>query len=295
VGKDVTELSLPRDDAGAPTKARRSAPTDDPKNFVGSVAKAFSVLHAFGPDLPELTVAEIAARTGQNRGAAFRLAHTLVALGYLDHAPAARRFRLSLKCLELGFAALAANDLPTHARPLLAEMAPQISDSASLGALDRGDVVYLQRVEQTGAQPVSRRPGSRTGAYAAALGHAILAFLPRDAQIAHLEAVPRVKLSERTLVDLDALLARLDEVRVRGFAVSDGENAYGLRTVAAPVLDAEGRPVAGVSLTINAQRMSIDRFVALAAPHAIRIAETLGRASRLSLGAIAVPQAGAAS
>ncbi|QZN98642.1 IclR family transcriptional regulator [Chenggangzhangella methanolivorans] len=261
---------------------------------MGSVAKAFSVLHAFGPDLPELTIAEIAARTVQNRGAAFRLAHTLVALGYLDHMPETRRFRLSLKCLELGFSALAANDLPTHARPLLSDVAPRISDSASLGALDRGDVVYLQRVEAA-AQPVSRRAGSRTGAYAAALGHAILAFLPRDAQIAHLDAAPRVKLSERTLVDLDALIARLDEVRARGFAVSDGENAYGLRTVAAPVLDAGGKPVAGVSLTINAARMSVDDFVALAAPHAIRIAEKLGQASRLSLGAIALPQSGAAS
>lgn len=288
----MTEPTLLSHDAAAgPLEEDRPAsPVDDPKNFVGSVAKAFAVLHAFDPDLPELTIAEIAARAGHNRGAAFRLAHTLVALGYLEHAPATRRFRLSLKCLELGFSALAANDLPTHARPLLAEVAPAISDSASLGALDRGDVVYLQRVEQAGAQPVSRRIGSRTGAYAAALGHAILAFLPRDAQIAHLEAAPRIKLSERTLVDLDALLRRLEEVRVRGFAVSDGENAYGLRTVAAPVLGADGRPVAGVSLTINAERMSVDGFVALAAPHAIRIAEQLGRASRLSLGAIAVGQ-----
>lgn len=263
------------------------APAENPKNFVGSVAKVFAVLNAFGPDLPELTVAEIAARAGLDRGSAFRFAHTLVSLGYLGLAPA-KKFRLTLKCLELGFSALSARDLPAHALPLLREAVPEVSDSGSLGALDRGEVVYLQRVEQPGAQPVSRRPGARTGAYAAALGHAILAHLPRDAQVAHLEAAPRVKLSERTLTDLDALLARLDEVRARGFAVSDGENAYGLRTVAAPVRDASGAPVAGVSLTINAARMSVDDFVALARPHAVRIADELGRASRLSLGAIGV-------
>ena len=270
----------------------RTATVADPKNFVGSVAKTFAVLRAFGPDVAELTGAEIAARADLDRGSAFRFAHTLAALGYLAPVPGTRKFRLTLKCLELGFAALSQRELPFHARPLLAEVVPSISDSASFGALHEGDVVYLARFEQPGAQPVTRRPGSRTGAYAAALGHAILAYLPRDAQIAHLNAVPRVKLSERTLVNLDELTARLGEVRARGFAVSDGENAYGLRTVAAPVFDAEGAPVAGVSLTIRAERTSVQEFVDLAAPHAVRIAGALTDAARLSLGAITIPPAG---
>ncbi|MBM7852456.1 IclR family pca regulon transcriptional regulator [Methylopila capsulata] len=267
-------------------------PADNPKNFVGSVAKVFQVLKAFGPDLPELTIAEAAARSGHDRGTAFRLVHTLASLGYLAAVPGTRKFRLTLKCLELGFSALAARDLPFHALPLLREVVPEVSDSASLGALDRGDVVYLQRVEHPGAQPLSRRPGSRTGAYAAAIGHALLAFLPKDAQIAHLEAAPRVKLSERTVTDLDGLLAKLEDIRRRGFAVSDGENAYGLRTVAAPVFDASGAPVAGVSLTINAARMEVDAFVAAAAPHVLRIAGELSDAARLSLDAIGVAHQG---
>lgn len=272
--------------------ALKDDPTENPKNLVGSVAKAFAVLKAFGPELPELTIAEVAGRSGHDRGTAFRLVHTLSGLGYVAPVPGTRKFRLTLKCLELGFSALAARDLPFHALALLREVVPDVSDSASLGSLDGGDVVYLQRVEQPGAQPLSRRPGSRTGAYAAALGHAILAWLPEDAQIAQLEAVPRVKLSERTVVDLDALLAKLAEIRRRGFAISDGENAYGLRTIAAPVFDAAGAPVAGVSLTVNAARMEIDAFVAHAAPHALRIASELGDAARLSLGAIGVANAG---
>jgi IclR family transcriptional regulator, pca regulon regulatory protein len=101
-----------------------------------------------------------------------------------------------------------------------------------------------------------------------------------------------VKLSERTLIDLDALLARLEEVRARGYAVSDGENAYGLLTVAAPVLDPRGAPCAGVSLTVGAGRMSVEEFAALAAPQAQRVAAELGEGVRLSFGAIGVPGSG---
>ena len=260
---------------------------ENPKNLVQSVAKAFAVLKAFAPDRPELTMAEVAAQTGHDRGTAFRLVHTLVDLGYLRPVPEGRRFRLTLKCLELGYAALSAGDLPTHARPLLRELVPDVADAGSLGVLEKGEVIYVARVE-AGLERlgVVRRPGTRIGAYATALGQAIHAWLPRAAQVAQLESVPRVKLSDRTLIDLDALLARLDEVRARGYAVSDGENAYGLRTVAAPVLDAAGAPAAGVSLTIGSDRLALPDFIALTAPRVCALAEELGTGLRLSFGTI---------
>jgi IclR family pca regulon transcriptional regulator len=283
---------MPEQTAAKPRKARPEQAEDNPKNQVQSVAKAFSVLQAFGRDLPELTIAEVAARAGLDRGTAFRLIHTLVGLGYLRPVPDGRRFRLTLKCLELGFSVLAAGDLPGHATPLLRDLVPGVADAGSLGMLDRGEVIYLARVEaDLSRHGVVRRPGSRIGAYATALGQAIMAWLPPQEQVAHLESGARVKLSERTLTNLDALLARLAEVRAHGYAVSDGENAYGLVTVAAPVLDPQGAPCAGVSLTIGAGRMSSAEFAALAAPQAQRLASELSQAMRLSLGAIGLPEA----
>lgn len=285
-GKDVPEGATSR----SATAGHEESASENPKNQVRSVVKAFSVLKAFGRGLPELTVAEVAARAGVDRGTAFRLIHTLVGLGYLRPVPDGRRFRLTLKCLELGFSALSAGDLPDHAVPLLRELVPGVADAGSLGVLDKGEVIYLARIDAgLERHGVIRRPGSRIGAYATALGQSILAWLPRQEQIAHLESVERVKLSERTLTDLDALLVRLEEVRERGYAVSDGENAYGLVTVAAPVLDQRGAPCAGISLTIGEGRLSSADFAAQAAPQAQRLAAELSEGVRLSLGAIGLP------
>jgi IclR family transcriptional regulator, pca regulon regulatory protein len=269
--------------------AEPQTPSDEnPKNFVASVAKVFAVLKAFDASLPELTVTEVAERANLDRGTAFRLVHTLRQLGYVAAAARPKRYRLTLKCLELGYAPLARASVLRSARPLLQEIVPAVADAASLGMLDGTDVVYVERAEADRRLAVmDRRLGSRTGAYAAALGHAILAELPVEKQREIVMASNRIRLSEKTLIDPDAILARLAEVRQRGYAVSDGENAFGLRTVAAAVLDTDGSPVAGISLTINADRMDIDAFVASAAPHVRRIADALTHAISLSFGAIA--------
>ncbi|WFU69461.1 IclR family transcriptional regulator [Bradyrhizobium sp. CB2312] len=236
-------------------------PKNNPKNYVASVGKAFAVLKSFTSEAFELTLSEIAARADLDRGTAFRLIQTLVELGYIQAVPQSRRFRLGVACLDLGYTVLSHGSLRTIVEPLLRDLVPEVGDAASLGILDGGDVVYLARVGAgLDRHKMDRRPGTRIPAYSAALGHVMLAHLARDEQIARLESRPRLKLSERTLTDLDALLARLDQVKKKGHAVSDGENAYGLRTLATPIFDAQGLVIGGLSVTVDAMRMDMAAF-----------------------------------
>lgn len=269
--------------------AEPAVTASNPKSVVNSVAKAFGVLHAFTPQQPAMTLSEVAAAAGLDRGTTFRLVHTMIMLGYLAEVPG-RKFRLTLKCLDLGFLALSSQDLWAHAQPLLRECVPETADAASVGMLEGADVVFLARADRgLGRYQIDRRPGRRIRAYGAALGHAMLAWLTESRQVEILESAERLKLSERTLTGLDELLARLRQVRAQGYAVSDGENAYGLRTVAVPVLDPVGHPVAGVSLTVESHRMSVEQLTASALPRAAAIATVLSRAVRMAGGAPFVP------
>jgi IclR family transcriptional regulator, pca regulon regulatory protein len=274
------------DSSSGPATRRAGAPADNPKNMVNSVVKAFAVLQAFQPTASVLTVTEVAAAANLDRGTAYRMLTTLRSLGYL-HAVPSKRFRLSLKCLELGFVALTSQDLWEHAMPLLQDCVPGVADAASLGTLEGSDIIYLQRADNGFVRHnVDIRPGRRVQAYGAALGHAILAFLPESTQIQVLEGSERRKLSESTLTELPDLLERLVQVQERGFAISDGENAYGLRTVAAPIFSSARVPIAAVSLTVDAARMTIDQLVERAAPRALSIAEELTRAMADSVDTI---------
>ena len=261
------------------------------KNTVQSLAKGFRVLQAFTPARPELTLAEVARAAGTDNATAFRFLKTLVQLGYLEKVDGTRLFRLTLKCLDLGFNAIARADLRTLARPLLRNLVGAQIEAASIGVPDGPDVVYVERMQAGLARlGIEVRIGSRVPAYSTAIGQAALAWLDRDTQIRLLEARPREQRTPTTLTALDALLVRLDRVRAQGFALSDQENVSGVRVLAAPVLDADGVAIAALSVATPAPAMSLAAFKAAARAPVIAAAASLSRALQAG-GAYAPPRA----
>ncbi|MGC2780895.1 MAG: IclR family transcriptional regulator, partial [Bradyrhizobium sp.] len=231
------------------------------KSVVQSLAKGFQVLTAFTCDEPELVLADVARRTGLDKGTTFRLLNTLVMLGYVERVDDTRRFRLTFKCLDLGFNAIARSELRTQARPILRSLVGEMSEAASLAVLDGSDIVYVERIQAGLVRlGVDVRIGSRAPVYSTAVGHAILALLPQDTQIQVLEAQPRIKRTETTITDLDALLHRLAKVKAAGYALANQENVSGLCVLAAPVVDLDGVPLAAISVAAPTMRITAEAF-----------------------------------
>jgi IclR family pca regulon transcriptional regulator len=265
-----TKVRIPNSAARAPDQAE--------KNLVRSLAKGFAVLHAFTAERDELTLAEVARAAGIDNATAFRFLNTLVMLGYVARVPGTRRFRLTLRCLDLGFNAIARADLRMQARPILRDLVGEVNEAASIGVLDGADVVYIERIQAGIARlGVDVRIGSRVPVYSSAIGRAILAYLPRETQLAVLDARPREKLTEATVTDRDALLAILDRVHDDGIAFSDQETVPGLRVLACPLLDADGVPLGGISVAAPALRMSAEDYLRQAGPPLIAAARALSR------------------
>lgn len=229
------------------------AAVSDEKNIVKSVAKAFAVLQAFGPDSTEMVLADVARAAGLDNAGAFRLLNTLVMLGYVERVPDTRRFRLTFKCLELGFNAIARSDLRSLGRPLLRAIVGERVEAASIGVLDGHEVVYIERI-QAGLErlAVDIRVGNRVPAFSSAIGRAILSRMPAATQRAILEANPPRRLTDRTLIDIDSILAQIAETTRLGYAFSDQETVTGLRVISAPIVDVDGVPVAAISAAASA-------------------------------------------
>jgi len=219
------------------------------KSSVQSLAKGFRVLEAFTADSEEMTLSEIADVADLDAGTTFRMLNTLVDLGYVTRVPDSRRFRLTLKVLDLGFNAVARQDLRTVVRPVLRSLVGELGEAASFGVLDGGDIIYIARMRAGMTRLlVEIRVGTPIPATMSVIGRALLAFLPKDALERTLATAPRQGVLAAPVPSRAKLLPALAEIRERGYVLQESMIAGGLRILAAPVLDRDGLPLGVVSI-----------------------------------------------
>jgi IclR family pca regulon transcriptional regulator len=240
-----------------PARAPATATAAESKNAVQSLAKGFGVLEAFSDGVDEMTLSEIADVAGLDSGTTFRMVNTLVNLGYLARVAGSRRFRLTLKVLDLGFHAIARKDLRGLVRPVLQSLVGEISEAASFGVLEGGDVLYIERVRAGFTRlGVDIRIGTTIPAALSAIGYAILAFLPRDAVEGVLSSPPRHANLAVLPPSRAKLLPILERARHRGYVLQDSLISGGLRILAAPVLNREGYAVGAISVAAPSIRVT---------------------------------------
>ena len=224
-------------------------------DFIQSLERGLSVIRAFDADHSKLSLSEVAVRTGLSRAAARRFLHTLVDLEYMR--AEGSQFSLRPKILELGYAYLSSLSLPEVAMPHLEQLVEQVRESSSVSQLDGDDVVYIARVPTRRIMTVAISVGTRFPAYATSMGRVLLAGKPAEWLDAYLASVTLAPLTPHTIADPAALRAELDRIRVQGWAVVDQELEEGLRSVAAPIRDGEGRAIAAVNVSTHAGRRSV--------------------------------------
>ena len=242
-------------------------------HFVQSLERGLAVIRAFDASAPELTLSDVARLTGLTRAAARRFLLTLVDLGYVR--TDGRRFTLSPRVLELGYAYLSSLSLPEIAEPHLERLVAEVRESSSVSVLDGEDIVYVARVPTSRIMRVAINVGTRFPAYATSMGRVLLAGLPDDEVEAFLERADLRRLTERTVTTGDALRRELRRARSQGWALVDQELEEGLRSVAAPIRDRDGRVTAAVNLSAHASRTSVEAVERTLLPPLLATAERI--------------------
>lgn len=86
---------------------------------IETLERGLSVLSLFTRESSELSLTEIARSADLNMTTSLRIASTLEDAGYLQRDPDTKRYRPSLKVLQLGFSAVHSLDVRQAARPHL--------------------------------------------------------------------------------------------------------------------------------------------------------------------------------
>jgi DNA-binding IclR family transcriptional regulator len=223
---------------------------------IAVVLRALDVLELLAQSGQPMGASEVASALKISRNAAFRLLATLGLRGYVEQDRDSRKYRLGLKLFQVGNAVFAVRDIRRLAIPILEELRNRFQETVNLALLDGGQILYVERIESQRSLRTATAIGFRAPLHCTALGKSILAHSPSLQAGIQENPGSLEKLTENTITDPETLLAELEGVEERGFALDREEQMIGVRCVAAPVFDSQGRPCAAISLSGPAQRIS---------------------------------------
>jgi IclR family transcriptional regulator, pca regulon regulatory protein len=284
-GRPVRDGSMRRE---VQVAQRESGP-----EFIEALARGLDVIKAFQPGRPAMSLAQVAAATGLARPTARRILLTLESLGYVRADPV-RGYALTPRVLELGTAFVQSFGLWEVARPHMERLVAATHESSSIAQLDGPDIVYVARVPVPKIIALSVSIGTRFPALQTSLGKVLLSDLA-PADVGRLLAEPsRSGVEPRWQPDAATRERVLREVRARGWALTDEELAPGIRSVAAPLRDGDGRVVAAMNVTVHAAETSVQQLTQEHLPLLLQAAGAVS-VDFAHLAALPTATAGAAS
>jgi DNA-binding IclR family transcriptional regulator len=174
------------------------------------------------------------------------------------------RFRLGLKLYELGNRAVEQIDLRERVQPFFRRLAMEVGETVHLSVLQKTKVVYLDKVEPNRRVCMTSKSGTSNPVYCTSMGKAMLAFLPADMREEILSKIKYTRFTTKTLCSREALLKSLERVKKRGFAIDDEEIEVGVRCVGAPIFDENRHPIAAVSVSGPASRITVQSVPGIA-------------------------------
>ena len=89
------------------------------------------------------------------------------------------------------------------------------------------------------------------------------------------ETWPIVALTPKTTLDRKKIAAAIEDAAVCGYGLTQSQNILNEIGIAAPILAADGRPMATVQCSISSLKWSIERVRKEIAPHLIEVANSI--------------------
>ncbi len=202
------------------------------------------------------TLSELALQVGMPPSSAHRILSTLQDHGFVEFDDTTQEWAIGIGAFRVGSAYLVRTNLIEAARKAMRKLMLDTGETANLGIEDNGYVVFVSQVETHNPIRAFFRPGTRGHMHASGIGKALLANMTRREVEAILQKTGMPEFTPNTLTSPRQLFTDLEICAKRGWSLDDEERYLGMRCVAAPIYNAFGETVAGISVSGPTVRFS---------------------------------------
>ncbi|MEO7146895.1 MAG: IclR family transcriptional regulator [Terrimesophilobacter sp.] len=221
-----------------------------------TVDRALDVLmHFVDSKSDTIGVTEIATAMGMSKATVHRVLSSLRRKGFVRFEEKTRRYALGPTNATVGLNYLSRLDVRRLSMPVMARLSAETNETATLSIMTGNTRVYADQVTPQREVIMSVPIGIPFPLHAGSSSKAFLANLSSE-QIEEYLAEPLQSLTPHTLTDINELRKELAQIREDGVAHSIGERQSGASSVAAPVFDSGGTPVAVISICGPSERFT---------------------------------------
>ncbi|WP_349371404.1 IclR family transcriptional regulator [Salinarimonas sp.] len=230
----------------------------------GTVGKALGLLDEVAAYGRPVRFAELLAGSDLPKATLYRLLQTLVGQRMLAYDEASHAYALGSRLIRLAHASWQQTTLAPLARAHLDRLSRAIGETVHLAKLDNGQVLYVDKRNAARPIPMFSDAGKIGPAYCTGVGKAMLAFLDEPALERALAQQSWFPHTPHTHTSPQSLRAELAAIRAESVAFDREEHEPQIICVAAPILDASGRPLGAMSVTSSTLRHSLADLAAFA-------------------------------
>lgn len=240
-------------------------------NIILSVAKAMELLQLLSQAGKPLLLKELSALCGYPKSTVFGLLTTMRAYDVVNQTPEGA-YTLGMRLFEYGRQVERSWDISLVARPYMEHLCQQTGASVMLSVCEGDSAITLDQVEPRGSLRIVSDTGSRLPIYCTSQGKVFLAHMSRTAAESLLRGQSITPFTPHTITEIPTLLAEVDQCRVNGYAIENGEYKIGLRSISAPVHTVDGTVrytvgIIGMLRSVHSEefRMAVERTCSTAA------------------------------
>ena len=230
---------------------------------VQSVDRALLIIETLAEDDEGYRLTDLAVRTGLSPSTVHRLLTTLEKRRFVQFDREESMWHIGAQSFAVGSTFVRRRNFVAQALPYLRKLRDQTRETANLAVVDDGAMVVLTRVESREIMWSVTKVGGRVPMVASGLGKALLSTYSEQDVFAIIQREGMPRLTSRSIVRAGELCKSLHDIRQQGYSVDDEEALIGLRCVSAVVYDDCSEPLAAISVSGKASRVSNDRLPVL--------------------------------
>lgn len=260
------------------TAARKKKPAAAPGAAGGkrdyavpALEKGLDVLELMASLYGPITPSQIAQRLGRSLQEIYRVVLALERRGYIARPPGGDALVLSTQMFGLATMFPPFRHLMDAAHPIMNALALEASQACHMAVLDGLNQRIVAQVDSPAPIAVQMRVGAASPAIHGAAGRTIVAFQP--------PAVREWFFSETVAHDppewLTSCRKRIADIQARGYELIEGEAVHGVIDISFPILNAQGRSLAALTMPFLAGHQ-------VAVPFEDAAAMTFNAASRIT-------------